>query len=56
MTFPFLVCMKLTIYKCTPDATAFVAPSGARSMIIHQFVILWPTSTPKVLSYMSSQG
>ena len=40
----------------TPDATAFVAPSGARSMIIHQFVILWPTSTPKVLSYMSSQG
>jgi hypothetical protein len=43
-----------TIY--TPDATAFVAPSSTRSMVIHQFVILWPTSTPKVLAYMSSQG
>jgi hypothetical protein len=43
-----------TIY--TPDATAFVAPSSARSIVIHQFVILWPTSTPKVLAYMSSQG
>ena len=40
----------------TPDKTAFVAPSAARSIVIHQFVILWPTSTPKVLSYMSSQG
>ena len=40
----------------TPDKTAFVAPSAARSIVIHQFVILWPTSTPKVLAYMSSQG
>ena len=44
----------ITFY--TPDKTAFVAPSAARSIVIHQFVILWPTSTPKVLAYMSSQG
>jgi hypothetical protein len=44
----------ITIF--TPDKTAFVAPSSARSIVIHQFVILWTTSTPKVLAYMSSQG
>jgi hypothetical protein len=40
-----------------PDATAFTAPSGNRSIVIYQFVILWVSLTsPVVLAYQSALG
>ena len=39
-----------------PDATALAAPSANRSVIINQFIIIWVTSTPTVIAYLSSMG
>jgi hypothetical protein len=39
-----------------PDATALAAPSASRSVIINQFIIIWASSTPTVIAYLSSMG
>jgi hypothetical protein len=39
-----------------PDATALAAPSANRAVIINQFIIIWVSSTPTVIAYLSSMG
>jgi hypothetical protein len=46
----------IAIAYVKPDATALAAPSANRSVIINQFIIIWATSTPTVIAYLSSMG
>jgi hypothetical protein len=48
----------VSITYLKPDATALAAPSGspAKSLIINQFIIIWASSTPTVIAYLSSMG
>jgi hypothetical protein len=35
------------------DGTAFAAPSASRTLMIYQFVIIYASSTPTVIGYMT---